>query len=90
MHAWLHAEAKLFQYDGPLDEVDPEIASIIKHEKNRQVWRLLSTAIEFRRHLTSRKCTGGSSAEDHGRHACHALLNHFIGVVVATPDSSSL
>lgn len=31
------AEHKLFQYDGPLDEVDPEIASIIKHEKNRQV-----------------------------------------------------
>ncbi len=39
LHAWhMHAEAnKLFQYDGPLDEVDPEIASIIKNEKNRQV-----------------------------------------------------
>lgn len=33
------AEPKLFQYDGPLDEVDPEIASIIRNEKNRQVGR---------------------------------------------------
>lgn len=27
----------LFQYDGPLSEVDPEVASIIQHEKQRQV-----------------------------------------------------
>lgn len=27
----------MFQYDGPLDEVDPEIASIIRNEKDRQV-----------------------------------------------------
>lgn len=27
----------MFQYDGPLDEVDPEIASIIRNEKERQV-----------------------------------------------------
>jgi hypothetical protein len=34
----LLAAPKLFQYDGPLDEVDPEIASIIRNEKERQVW----------------------------------------------------
>ncbi|KIY93707.1 glycine hydroxymethyltransferase [Monoraphidium neglectum] len=26
----------LFQYDGPLSEVDPEVANIIKKEKSRQ------------------------------------------------------
>ena len=31
------AAPKLFQYDGPLDEVDPEVASIIRNEKQRQV-----------------------------------------------------
>ncbi|KAL4452492.1 hypothetical protein ABPG75_008154 [Micractinium tetrahymenae] len=28
---------KMFQYDGPLDEVDPEVAQIIRNEKKRQV-----------------------------------------------------
>jgi hypothetical protein len=28
---------ELLQYDGPLSEVDPEIASIITNEKKRQV-----------------------------------------------------
>lgn len=29
--------AELFQHDGALSEVDPEIANIIKNEKGRQV-----------------------------------------------------
>ena len=33
------AVPKMFQVDGTLDEVDPEIASIIRHEKERQVRR---------------------------------------------------
>lgn len=33
------AKGNLFQYDGPLSEVDPEVAGIIKNEKNRQVSR---------------------------------------------------
>lgn len=32
----MHAEPKMFQHDGSLDEIDPEIANIIKHEKKRQ------------------------------------------------------
>jgi len=28
---------ELLQYDGPLSEVDPDIASIIRNEKGRQV-----------------------------------------------------
>lgn len=31
------AAAKLFQKDGTLDEVDPEMAAIIRNEKKRQV-----------------------------------------------------
>ncbi len=31
------AAPKMFQYDGPLDEVDPEVAAIIRNEKKRQV-----------------------------------------------------
>lgn len=35
---WCTAAApKMFQYDGPLDEVDPEVAAIIRNEKKRQV-----------------------------------------------------
>ncbi len=30
-------KGELFQYDGPLSEVDPEVANIISHEKARQV-----------------------------------------------------
>lgn len=33
----LCAGAKMFQADSPLEEFDPEIAGIIRHEKNRQV-----------------------------------------------------
>lgn len=34
------AAPKMFQHDGTLDEVDPEIAQIIRNEKKRQVrWR---------------------------------------------------
>lgn len=40
----LPAAPKLFQYDGPLDEVDPEIASIIRSEKQRQVCRRVPAA----------------------------------------------
>ncbi|EFN54918.1 hypothetical protein CHLNCDRAFT_35692 [Chlorella variabilis] len=40
------AAPKLFQYDGPLDEVDPEIASIIRSEKQRQVTGLELIASE--------------------------------------------
>jgi hypothetical protein len=39
-------DAKLFQYDGPLAEVDPEIDSIIKNEKARQV-ALFSAFVYF-------------------------------------------
>lgn len=38
-------KGELFQYDGPLSEVDPEVASIISNEKNRQV-RAQSEAAE--------------------------------------------
>ena len=32
-----HAERQVFQHDGPLDEIDSEVAQLIKHEKGRQV-----------------------------------------------------
>lgn len=34
---WMIGAGTLFQRDGSLEEVDPEIASIIKNEKGRQV-----------------------------------------------------
>lgn len=34
---WVCIGGKLFQADGTLEEVDPEIAEIIKNEKGRQV-----------------------------------------------------
>ena len=35
---WLAADTKvLFQYDGTLSEVDPEISELVKKEKSRQV-----------------------------------------------------
>lgn len=37
---------KLFQYDGPLEEVDPEVASLIRSEKGRQVHGLELIASE--------------------------------------------
>ena len=38
IHSWLFTgDAKLFQPDGSLEEVDPEIFGIIKKEKSRQV-----------------------------------------------------
>ncbi len=38
--------AELFQHDGPLSEVDPQIAEIIKQEKGRQVHGLELIASE--------------------------------------------
>lgn len=38
--------AKLFQHDGALSEVDPEIAAIIKDEKSRQIHGLELIASE--------------------------------------------
>jgi hypothetical protein len=35
--AGAEAQRELLQYDGPLSEVDPEIANIVKNEKGRQV-----------------------------------------------------
>jgi len=47
--ATTEAKAQLFQYDGPLSEVDPEVAAIVSNEKNRQVCCRHS----FRRRLRS-------------------------------------
>ncbi len=41
-----NTDKKLFQYDGPLEEVDPEVASIIRNEKARQVHGLELIASE--------------------------------------------